>query len=380
MYNRILKLPLEGKSSIFLLGPRGTGKTSFIKQHMPTALYIDLLDFSTYSTLAARPDRLENLIPPNFDEWIVIDEIQRVSELLNEVHRLIESRKLRFFLTTSSMLPLRKKGINLLAGRALTYTMHPLVIQEIGEMFNIKHAVQNGLLPAVIGHENPKRYLATYTQTYVREEVLEEGLTRNRGAFTRFLEAASFSQGQTVNLSEIARELALNRHMVAGYFDILTDLLLAIKLSPFTYRAKRKMIAHEKFYFFDAGGYRILRPIGPLDTPQEAEGAALETLFLQSLRAINDYFDLGYTIYFWRTATGTAVDFVLYGPRGLHAFEIKRSSLITSKSLKGLKEFAKDYPEAQLHLLYFGKQREYHNTIRAIPFVEALKDLPQLLS
>ena len=148
---------------------------------------------------------------------------------------------------------------------------------------------------------------------------------------------------------------------------------------PFTQRAKRKVIAHQKFYFFDTGVYKILRPMGPLDSQEESEGAAFETLFLQSLSAVNDYYGLDYKIHFWRTQDGQEVDFVIYGPRGFHAFEIKRSAQITSKSLKGLKNFADDYPEAHLHLIFLGKQKEYHGNIKAIPFQEALKDLPQLI-
>ena len=380
MYNRILELPLSEKSSIFLFGPRGTGKTSWIKAHLPNSLYFDLLDFSTYSSLSAYPNRLENLIPHHYDDWIVIDEVQRVPELLNEVHRLIEHRQFRFLLTGSSARSLRRAGVNLLAGRALRYHMHPLVIQEIGNDFSLQHALQFGLLPHAVTHKDPKRYLESYVQTYLREEVLQEGLTRNIGAFTRFLEVASFSQGSVLNFSEIARELSLNRLTVANYFEILEDLLLAVRIPTFTQRAKRKIIAHDKFYFFDTGVYRSLRPRGPLDTPEEIDGAALETLFLQSLQAINDYFNLEYKIYFWRTFSGNEVDFVIYGPRGIHAFEIKRSSHITNKALKGLMSFHEDYPQAHLHLLFLGKQREYHNDIKVIPFEEALRELPQLIS
>lgn len=216
-------------------------------------------------------------------------------------------------------------------------------------------------------------------QTYVREEVMQEGLTRNIGAFNRFLEVASFSQGQVVNYSEIARELGVNRLVVANYFDILEDMLLAIKVPVFTQRAKRKVIAHQKFYLFDTGVFKFLRPMGPLDTIQEVDGAGLETLFLQSLRAVNDYYALGYTIYFWRTLSGNEVDFVLYGPHGLHAFEIKRSSKVDTKAFKGLKSFHDDYPEAKLHLVFLGKNKEYYDNITVIPFEEILSDLPNIL-
>jgi predicted AAA+ superfamily ATPase len=257
--------------------------------------------------------------------------------------------------------------------------MHPLIPQELGDAFSVEHALQYGLLPTTFSHDDPVKYLESYVQTYLREEVLQEGLTRNLGSFTRFLEAASFSQGQVLNVTEIARELGLNRLMVAQYFDILDDLLLAVRISPFAIRAKRKVIAHQKFYFFDAGVYRIVRPRGLLDSIEEAEGAGLETLVLQVLRAVNDYYDLGYTIYFWRTSTGQEVDFVLYGPQGLHAFEIKRSATITNKALKGLQVFAEEYPEATLHVLFMGKQPEYHGAITIRPLLDTLVQLPTLL-
>ncbi|MBA3954586.1 ATP-binding protein [Candidatus Dependentiae bacterium] len=380
MFNRILTLPLEENNSIFLFGPRGTGKTSWIRSHLPNQLYLDLLDFSLYSSLVANPHKLENLIPKGYTGWIIIDEVQRIPELLNEVHRLIEHKKLKFLLTGSSARSLRRARVNLLAGRALRYHMHPLVIQEIAQEFTLEHAILYGLLPAAVGHSSPKKYLESYVQTYIKEEVLQEGLTRNIGAFTRFLEAASFSQGQLLNFSEIARELSLNRLLVANYFDILEDLLLSIRISSFSLRAKRKTVAHQKFYFFDAGVYRAIRPRGLLDSPEEAEGVALETLFLQSLLALNDYYNLGYKIHFWRTLAGDEVDFIIYGPKGFHAFEIKRSSSINTKALKGLTYFGEEYPEATLYLIYLGKHKEYHGNIQVLPFEQTLRELLILIS
>jgi uncharacterized protein len=379
MWSRLLKFPSASSSSFFLFGPRGTGKTSWIKVSLPDALYIDLLDFGVFATLSANPSRLENLIPPSFSNLVVIDEVQRLPELLNEVHRLIESKKLRFVLTGSSARSLRRHGVNLLAGRALTYHMHPLVAQELGADFDLVHALTYGLLPSVIKHEDPRKYLESYVQTYVREEVLQEGLTRNVGTFNRFLEVASFSQGSVINFSEIAREVGASRSVVSDYFTILEDLLMACRLEVFTHRAKRKMIAHQKFYFFDAGVYRAIRPTGPLDSPDQAEGVVLETLFLQALRALNDYLELGYSLYFWRTSSGAEVDFVLYGPRGLHAFEIKRSATIHTKFFNGLKAFRHDYPEAQLHFIYLGTVPEYHDGIKVVPFEQALRTLPEIL-
>jgi predicted AAA+ superfamily ATPase len=347
---------------------------------MKDAIYLDLLSTETHNSLAANPSRLEKLIPENYTGWTVIDEVQLIPELLNEVHRLIESHKFRFLLTGSSARNLRRRGTNLLAGRAFRYTMHPLVIQELDSTFNLQKAMLFGMLPSVFTNPEPKTYLEGYVQTYIKEEVIQEALTRNMGNFYRFLEVASFSQGGVLNIAEIARELSMHRITVANYFDILEDLLLAIRIPVFTQRAKRKMIAHQKFYFFDAGVYRTIRPMGPLDSPDEAAGIALETLFFQSLLAVNEYYRLDYRVYFWRTAAGDEVDFILYGPRGLHAFEIKKSSHLPGKALKGLKTFKEDYPEAKLWMLFLGTQKEYYEGITAIPFEEALKDLPKLLS
>lgn len=379
MYTRIINLPLDQKDSIFLFGPRGVGKTQWIKSTLSELLYLDLLHYPTYSKLVAQPHELEYMIPRGYLNWIVIDEVQRVPELLNEVHRLIEHKNYRFLLTGSSARSLKRRGVNLLAGRALRYFMHPLTLQELGEDFVLSDVLQYGLLPATKSRANPKKYLETYVQSYVREEVLQEGLTRNIGAFNRFLEIASFSQGSVLNISGIAREVGVDRQMIASYFGILEDLLIAVRLPIFSKRAKRRLITHEKFYYFDVGVYRALRPTGPLDVAEQIEGAALETLFFQSMRAINDYYDLGYTFYYWRTSHGVEVDFVLYGPKGLYAFEIKRSKAINGKSLTGLKSFKADYPEAKLYLIYFGELREYREDIDVIPFVEALKSLVNIL-
>ncbi len=379
MFHRLLKLPLDSQSSIFLFGPRGTGKTSWLKEHLPQALYFDLLDFNTYSLFIANPSRLQAAIPRGYKDWIIIDEVQRIPELLNEVHRLIESERYRFILTGSSARSLRRKGVNLLAGRALKYEMHPLVAQEIGPTFDFQHALKYGLLPTAVTHKDPKNYLESYVHTYLREEVLQEGLTRNIGAFTSFLEVASFSQGAVLTMTEIGRELGISRFTLANYFAILDDLLLSVRIPPFTLRAKRATVAHNKFYFFDAGIYRALRPMGVLDKQDELEGASLETLFLQSVQALNDYMRFGYRIYFWKLMSGTEVDFVLYGPQGFYAFEIKRSSQVRLEDLRGLKSFAKDYPEATLYLLHMGKHKLYYGNITVLPFEQALIELPELL-
>lgn len=379
MYSRLLNIPINHDKSFFLFGPRGTGKTTWIKSNFSEALYFDLLGFDLYNDLLARPGRLENLIPPGFQNWIILDEIQRIPELLNEVHRLIENFHYKFILTGSSARTLRKKGVNLLAGRALTYRMYPLTVVELGDSFCLKKSLAWGHLPAIPSEKNPDLFLKAYVQTYLREEVLQEGLTRNLGSFSRFLETASFSQGSVLNISEIARESGIERMRVKNYFSILEDLLLASFLPVFTRRAKHRMISHPKFYYFDVGIFRTLRPMGPLDSPQEAEVSGIETLCFQELSAVNDYYNYEYDLYYWRTSNGVEVDFILYGPKGLLAFEIKRSGRISKKDLNGLKSFANDYPEAKLYMLYGGSRQEYADNISILPVEKALKELPTIL-
>ncbi len=200
-------------------------------------------------------------------------------------------------------------------------------------------------------------------------------MTRNLSAFSRFLEAASFSQGSVLNISTVARDCGVERKVVENYFSILEDLLIAYRLPVFNKKAKRRLIVHPKFYFFDVGMYRTVRPAGPLDAPEEIEGHSIETLFLQEIKAINDYLNLGYKIYYWRTAGNLEVDFVLYGQRGIKAFEIKRTGKVSRAMLKGLKAFGKNYPKAKTCFLYGGSRCLREENIDILPINEALADL-----
>ncbi len=373
MYSRIINAP-ENKS-FFLFGPRGTGKTTWVKKSFPHAIYIDLLESRTFNELLADPQRLEDYIPDDFKDWVIIDEVQKVPFILNEVHRLIENMGYKFILTGSSARKIRKKGQDLLAGRALTYFMYPLTAAELGKSFKLVHSLKYGFLPSVYMEDDPEAYLESYIKTYLQEEVLQEGLTRNLSAFARFLEAASFSQGSVLNISEVSRECSVERKVVENYFSILEDLLIGFRIPVFTRKAKRRVVRHPKFYFFDTGVYRTVRPAGPLDSPEEAEGIAFESIFLQELRAINDYYRLGYTIYYWRTAGGLEVDFILYGKRGIKAFEIKRRGSISSGMLAGLKAFLKDYPSAKAFFIYGGRKNLYLDDIKVIPIESAIRDL-----
>lgn len=379
MYQRLLAPP-KTSQSFFLFGPRGTGKTIWVKTFYPNALYLDLLQSGLYTDLLARPEQLEQLIPPSFNDWIVIDEIQRVPQLLNEVHRLIEEKNRRFILTGSSARSLRRQGANLLGGRARMEKMHPLTAVELSNSFDLTKAVQYGFMPVIWNKaEDPKQYLDGYIEVYLQQEIAQEGIVRQLGDFARFLKIASLSQGQPINIANISREVALPRDRISGYFQIVEDLLIAIQISPFTRRAQRRLVMHPKFYFFDAGLYRALRPKGPLDVPAEVDGPVLETIVLQNILAINDALHLEYEVHFWRTSNGLEVDFVLYGPNGLHAIEIKRSRSLAKKDLMGLKAFQEEYPEAVCWIVYGGDQKQYLEGINAVPFVEFLSSIPERL-
>jgi uncharacterized protein len=375
--SRSLKLPSAG--SFFLLGPRGTGKSTWVEAVLPKALTIDLLAESTYAELLGHADRLEAMAAASGHRVVVIDEVQKLPALLDEVHRLIEKRHLRFVLTGSSARKLKRSGANLLAGRARTLTMHPFTASELGDRFDLPHALRFGMLPTVWTASDPGPYLKSYVGTYLREEVQHEALVRNLASFSRFLEAATFSQGSVLNVVSVAHDAGVNRKTVENHFDLLEDLLLAVRLPVFSRRAKRKLTSHPKFYFFDAGVYRSLRPRGPLDSADDIDGAAIETLVLESLRAENANHDLGYDLFFWRTGDGKEVDFVLYGERGLHAFEVKRSSRFREADLAALRAFCDDYPEARGCLLYGGQQRYRFGRIDVVPLGEGLVGLAKRL-
>jgi len=380
VFKRLININPDSKHSAFILGPRGTGKTYWLRENFSHAMYFDLLDHEVYTEFLASPARLSDFIPSNYTSWIIIDEIQKVPSLLNEVHRLIEHRGLRFILTGSSARNLRRKGVNLLAGRALTYHMYPLTTVELGNRFNLSFSLKYGNLPSVYDHEDPKRYLSTYISTYLKEEVQQESLTRNLALFARFLETAAFSQGEVLNYTEIAREVGSNRHTIINFFSILEDLLIAYRLPVFSKRAKRDVISHPKFYYFDVGVYRAIRPTGPLDINAEIDGPALETLFLQEAIAINDYFSLDYKIYYWRTRSKLEIDFILYGEKGLYVFEIKRKKKIAPSDLQAIKTFLLDYPMAKCFLLYGGNKTYTDQDIKIMPYELALTELRDILS
>ncbi len=362
------------KQSFFLLGPRGTGKSTFIKNTFPEALYMDMLLPDIFRTYSARPERLREAVHAQQNKKsVIIDEIQKVPQLLEVVHSLIEEKRgTQFILTGSSARKLRKAGVNLLAGRALMKHMHPFMAAELKERFNLENALQTGMLPVVLNSPDPSAALHAYVDMYLREEIQMEGLTRNIGNFSRFLEAISFSHSAVLNMSNVARECQVERKVVEGYIGILEDLLLAFRLPVFTRRAKRAVASHPKFYFFDAGVYGILRPSGPLDRIEEKAGAALEGIVAQHLRAWLDYRHPDCRLHYWRTSAGSEVDFVVYGKDLFLAVEVKNAATIHPKDLHALRAFGQDYPEAKRVLVYRGKEKLLRDGILIEPCDEFL--------
>lgn len=369
MIPRIFKSP---RQSFFLFGPRGTGKSTLLRQYYPGAIWIDLLEPEIFRSYSARPERLKEIILAQLDrKVVVIDEIQKVPELLNVVHTLIEKNLgVQFILTGSSSRKLKRTGVDLLAGRVIRKTLHPFLAVELGKKFHLSTALQQGLLPLVTSAPNPQSTLKTYVALYIREEVQMAGLVRNIGNFLRFIESVSFSHGALLNVSNVARECEVERKVVEGYVTILEDLLLAFRIPIFRKRAKRATVSHPKFYYFDAGVFRSIRPSGPLDKPEEIEGSALEGLVAHHLIAWNSYREDKNKIYFWRTAAGTEVDFVVYGEEVFWAIEVKNTLRIRPEDLRSLHSFKLDYPESTAYLLYRGRERIMKNGILCLPCEE----------
>jgi predicted AAA+ superfamily ATPase len=374
MYKRFFKPPQQ---SYFLFGPRGTGKSTWLKQYYPDAYWIDLLDPEIFRFFSAKPEQLRNVIEAHREKKIVvIDEVQRVPDILHVVHSLIEDKKgYQFIMTGSSARKLRQEGVNLLGGRAFLRYMPPFFASELGDAFNLANNLRLGMLPIVLDAPVPEEVLRAYVGIYLKEEVQAEGILRSVGDFARFLEVMSFSHSSLINASNIARECQISRKSVDSYLSILEDLLLSFQLPVFSHRAKRSLINHSKFYFFDAGVYYSLRPTSFYDSITEMEGAALEGLVAQHLKSWCDAQKEKHQLYFWQTSSKVEVDFVVTGQKCFLAVEVKNGKVIHPADLRGLKSFKEDYPEANAILLYRGKHRMEEQGILCCPVDEFLQKI-----
>ncbi len=374
---RFLKPP---KESFFLFGPRGTGKSTWLQHTYIKQVRIDLLDAAEERKFLVRPEKLKEIagtLSPG--DVCIVDEVQRVPQLIPVIHSLIEEKKgIQFILTGSSARKFRRSVGDLLGGRALLRHMGPFMASELKEAFSLEKALRYGLLPMVWQSEDPEEKAQNYVAVYLKEEVQAEGLVRQIGPFARFMEVASFSHGQLWVSTEIGRESQVKRQTVDNYLQILQDLFLAFTLPVFTRRAQRALVSHSKFYYFDAGIFRALRPKGPLDSERELEGAALEGLVAQHLRAWIFAQRENHQFCFWRTQTQLEVDFIVYGPQGFWAIEVKRGEDVSPSDVKSLCIFKEEYPEANCFLLYGGNRRLKIRDILCIPVEEFLRNLSPL--
>ncbi|HOX44251.1 MAG TPA: AAA family ATPase [Myxococcota bacterium] len=370
---RLLDLGAKLKQrSAFLFGPRQTGKTTLLREALPAARTYNLLQSEVYLELGRRPALLREECRTQ-GELIVIDEVQRLPELLNEVHLLIEERRARFLLTGSSARKLRRGGVNLLGGRARTLTLHPFVRRELGRAFELERALNHGLIPSIYLSDSPEEDLRDYAGSYLREEVAAEGLTRNVPAFGRFLEVAALCHGTLINLSKIASDAQVPRSTVQEYFQILQDTLLAHTLPAWKRGLKRKPIGTSKFYLFDPGVARHLRREGPIQPRSPAFGLAFETYLFHELSTRLDYRGDG-ALAFWRSTSGFEVDFILDEHT---AVEVKAREVVSERDLKGLMALAEEGPLKRRLLVCLAARPRRLQGVDILPwqtFLDALWD------
>jgi predicted AAA+ superfamily ATPase len=363
---------------MFLFGPRGTGKSTWIKEHFAHARTYDLLDLRTFTTLQRTPSVLfdeVSALPPA--SWVVIDEVQKIPELLNEVHRLIEDKKLKFVLSGSSARKLRRGGVNLLAGRALVEHMFPLTSAEVGFAIEFPKALTTGMLPGAYIGPDAGEFLRTYAGTYLQQEIMAEALARNIGQFSRFLEMAARQNGQVTSVSSISRDAQVSRPIAQGYFEILADTLIGFWLNPWKAKPSNKQVAHPKFYFFDTGVTRALS--GRLQYPptDEETGPLMETFVIGELRAFLSYRRLHYPLWFWRTHDGTEVDIFLETRDGFVAIEIKSGRRWDSRFNRGLRRLAEIMAPKPVTCLgiYLWDREANVDGVRVLPTIQFLKEL-----
>ena len=374
MYKRKQLLADRGAESCFLWGARQTGKSTLLKELFPESPRYDLLLSDEYGRLRTRPSRLreELLAEPPGSRPVVIDEVQKIPELLDEVHWLIVNQHVQFILCGSSARKLKRSGANLLGGRALRCELFPLVYPEIPD-FNLLRALNNGLLPRHYQAANPHGLLEAYVGDYLKEEIAAEALTRNMPAFSRFLEASAFSNGEIVNYQNIAAECGVSAPTVKQYFQILEDTLIARFVPSFQKRPKRRVVQAPRFYLFDLGLANFLLKRGRVVPRGEAFGRAFEHFIYQELAAHSHYSGLHYPISYWRTASQFEVDFVL----GDHqvAVEVKGTEQAAPHHGKGLKAFGDEYKTKHSIIVSLDAKPRLVDGIAILPWETFLKRL-----
>ncbi len=376
---RILDIKLPEKQSAFLWGPRKTGKTTYLRKHFPNSLIYDFLKTDFFIEVSKNPALLRERILAKdkriLKHPIILDEVQKVPQILDEVHWLIENKGLHFILCGSSARKLKRGHANLLGGRAWRYEMFPLVTAELKNV-NLLRALNHGMIPLHYLQDDAecRRSLKAYVQDYLKEEVFAEGLTRNIPAFSRFFDAFGYSHGELTNYSNIARDCGVDSKTVKEYYQILVDTLLASRIDPFKKRQSRKVITKApKYYLFDVGVANYLRKQYLQDKKGIEFGKAFEHFLLIEILAYRSYSGRDFEINFWRTKTGLEVDFVL--AKGEVAIEIKGDNRINKRDLKGLIAFREEYAPKRTILVCNEKEKRLHDKIEIMPWNNFLHEL-----
>ena len=373
MIKRILNLHNEDNDSIFLWGARQVGKTTLIKETYPNAVYYDLLRAKEFERLQRNPSLLsEDLETLNNGETVVIDEIQKIPQLLDEVHSLIFRKNIRFILSGSSPRKLKRCGANLLGGRALKEILFPLVSAEIPD-FDIHKAVRYGTLPRHYLISDPWKRLSAYIGVYLNEEIREEALSRQLRTFSRFMEVAAFSNGEIVVYKNIAQDCGIDHRTVKDYFEILVDTLTGYMIPAFTNTKKRRSIQTPKFYYFDVGIANYLRNRRNIQLGSVDFGHAFEHFIIQELMAYLRYNEKEEQLSYWRTSSGYEVDAII--GNGRIAIEIKSTEEIQSRHLKGLKAFQEEFPNCRLIAVSFDARPRISTEVEVYPAIDFLKKL-----
>ncbi len=374
---RSLKIDLPAGRSAFLWGPRQTGKTTLLRQQFPQSLWYDLLRTDLYLDLTRNPALLrEELLAAGEERLlhpVIIDEAQKVPALLDEVHWLVENAAMRFILSGSSARKLKRGNANLLGGRAWRYHLFPLTSRETGSL-DLMRILNRGLLPSHFLQDQYRRSLKAYVQDYLKEEVFDEGLTRNIPAFSRFFEAMAFSHGELTNFANVARECGVDGKTVKEYFQILVDTLVGTWVPPFKRRQDRQVIVKAaKFYLFDVGVAGALTRRHITQPRGEEFGKALEHFVLMELLAHASYSEQDYPVRFWRTKSGLEVDFVLGD--GETAIEVKGTPRLDPRDLRSLDRFREDYKPKRAILVCTERRPRLHGGIHILPVADFLQEL-----
>jgi predicted AAA+ superfamily ATPase len=359
--------------SLFLWGARQTGKSTLLKALFPNALWFDLLQSDLYERLSKNPSLLrETILAKTESETVIIDEIQRIPELLNEVHWLMTNERKKFVLSGSSARKILRGGYNLLGGRALRYELYPLVSSEIPD-FDLVRALNNGLLPRHYLASNAKKLLSAYIGNYLKDEIAAEAKIRNIQSFSKFLEAAAFSNGEMVTYANIATDCGVSAPTVKEYFQILEDTLIGRFVQAYQKKPKRRVITAPKFYFFDVGIVNHLLKRGKIEFGTEIFGNAFEHFIYHEIYAHSQYSGLEYPISYWRTASQIEVDFIL-GDNEV-AVEVKSTTNVSSRHLSGLKQFAEEYKTKHLILVCNEPMPRLIDNILVLPWKDFLQKL-----